>query len=316
MISIIYPVYNVEAYIDKSLQSLLNQDFTDFEVIAVNDGSTDGSLTILEKYAADDDRIKIYSQENQGVAKARMNALKYAGGEYVCFVDSDDILPKDSLSILYNALIDNDVDIAEGNYCKVFQDGSITDNVFPESKVISAKDNIDLLISSKVLFSLWAKIYKKNLFSDVVLKDFNFMEDVCLLIQTATRADKVALVNENVYHYVQRKGSVVHSHFFDESTADYYVARLWIADYLEKLYSNYFKNSMEIFILQGFAYTICLGGKRFLKKKDISDCKKIFTYHKKCLPIGQRIVVQTVGVPVVSFFSTMLYQIRIRFSRR
>lgn len=316
VISIIYPVFNVEQYLEKSLQSLLNQDFVDFEIVAVNDGSTDGSAEILAEFADKDDRIKVYNQENQGVAKARMNALKKAAGEYVCFVDSDDILPENSLSVLYNALINNDADVAEGNYCKVFPDGAVVDFEFPPSGVVAAKENIDMLLSSKVLYSLCAKLFTTRLFDNAALQDFVFMEDVCLTLQAVAQADRVVLVNQCVYQYVQHKGSAVHSHFYDKGTADYYLARLWIADYLRKNFGNFFEKKLEVFILQGFAYTICLGGKRFLKKEDVLNCKKIFTNCKRCLPIGQRAVVQTVNIPVVNNLLIKFYQIRIRFSKR
>lgn len=315
MISIIYPVYNVENCLEKSLQSLLNQDFVDFEVVAVNDGSTDDSAKILSEFAAKDDRIKIYHQENQGVAKARMNALKNAKGKFVCFVDSDDVLPKNSLSVLYNALISNDVDIAEGNYCKIFPDGKVVNYIFPNSCVVTAKENIDMLLSSKVLYSLCAKLFKKHLFNSVEFKDFVFMEDVCLTLQAVAQTDRVVLVDECVYQYVQRQGSAVHSHFNDRSVADYYFARIWIADYLKKTFGDFFEKKSEEFVLQGFAYTLCLGGKQFLQKDDISDCKKIFTNYKKCLPIGQRAVVQFVNIPIVNKILIKLYQIRIRKSK-
>ena len=160
MISVIYPVYNVGDYLERSLQSVLNQDFADFEVIAVDDGSTDGSMTVLEKFAAADARLKVVKKEHKGVAKTRFEALKTAQGEYVCFVDSDDILPKNALSVLYNSLVSNDADISEGNYCKVFPDGKIVNYEFPENTVVSAQENLDLLFSRKVLYSLWAKLYK------------------------------------------------------------------------------------------------------------------------------------------------------------
>ena len=316
MISVIYPVYNVEKYLERSLQSILNQDFADFEIIAVNDGSSDGSLEILKKYAAQDTRIRVFDQENQGVAKTRFEALKTAKGEFVCFIDSDDVLPNDALSVLYKSLIANDADVAEGNYCKVFPNGDVTNYVFPENAVISATENLDLLFSGRVLYSLWAKLYKKELFEEVELKDFVFLEDVCLAIQAVSKAKKVALVNCCVYQYVQRESSAVHSHFYDKASADHYYSRVWITDFITKNCNYNNSRLLDAFLLQGFAYALCLGGGKFIAKDDFARCKSIFKKEKKCLPIGQRLVVQTVNFYFINKIIIRLYQIRIRNSKR
>lgn len=316
MISVIYPVYNVEKYLERSLQSILNQDFADFEIIAVNDGSSDGSLEILKKYAVQDTRIRMFDQENQGVAKTRFEALKTAKGEFVCFIDSDDVLPNDALSVLYKSLIANDADVAEGNYCKVFPNGDVTKYVFPENAVISATENLDLLFSGRVLYSLWAKLYKKELFEEVELKDFVFLEDVCLAIQAVSKAKKVALVNCCVYQYVQRESSAVHSHFYDKASADHYYSRVWITDFITKNCNYNNSRLLDAFLLQGFAYALCLGGGKFIAKDDFTRCKSIFKKEKKCLPIGQRLVVQTVNFYFINKIIIRLYQIRIRNSKR
>lgn len=110
-ISVIIPVYNVENYLGECLDSILNQSFKNLEVICVNDGSTDNSLKILESHAKNDSRVKIISQENNGPGYARNVGLKYAKGEYVLFVDSDDFISNDSLNDLYNNAVSNNSDL-------------------------------------------------------------------------------------------------------------------------------------------------------------------------------------------------------------
>ena len=316
MISVIYPVYNVENYLERSLQSILNQSFTDFEIIAVDDGSTDGSLAILKKFALKDERVKVFCQDNQGVAKTRFEALQRAIGEYVCFVDSDDILSENSLSVLYNALIFNNADVSEGNYCKVFPNGDVVNYDFPENSVVSVEDNLDMLFSRRIIYSLWAKLYKKELFEGLELKEFVFMEDVCLAVQAISKAHRVALVNECVYQYVQRSGSAVHSHFYDKESADYYYSRIWISDFITQSIGYKNKCLLDVFLLQGFAYALCLGGGKFIEKDEIKRCKNIFKKEKHSLPIGQRVVVQTIGMPLINKFLIYLYHIRISKSKR
>ena len=110
-ISIIVPVYNVAEYLSECLESLINQSFTNTEIICINDGSTDDSLKILEKYSKSDDRIMIISQENRGLGSSRNVGLKNASGKYVFFMDSDDFLELDALELLYNNITSNDSDV-------------------------------------------------------------------------------------------------------------------------------------------------------------------------------------------------------------
>ena len=126
-ISIIIPVYNVEDYLSQCLDSVLSQDFDDFEVICVNDGSTDNSLIILEKYAKLDSRIKIISQINGGLGSARNTGLKHANGEYVMFIDSDDYISEGSLKKIYYNAVSNNSDIVIFEFCQFGEDKGTCD---------------------------------------------------------------------------------------------------------------------------------------------------------------------------------------------
>ncbi|MBR3628081.1 MAG: glycosyltransferase family 2 protein [Elusimicrobia bacterium] len=114
-ISVIVPTYNVEKYLSQCLDSILNQTFKDFECICINDGSTDNSLSILQKYASKDNRIKIINQENKGLSGARNAALKIVTGKYITFVDSDDFVSSDYLEKLINLAEKENSDIV---YCR------------------------------------------------------------------------------------------------------------------------------------------------------------------------------------------------------
>ena len=116
LISIIVPVYNVEEYLKQCLDSILEQTFSDYEVILVNDGSTDNSGLICQEYAEKDSRIRYFEKENGGLSDARNYGIEQAQGEYLTFVDSDDFLDKMHLNVLYTALVSNNVDISIVNY--------------------------------------------------------------------------------------------------------------------------------------------------------------------------------------------------------
>ena len=115
-ISVIVPVYNCEDYLEESIRSILNQTFKDIEVVCVADGSTDNSLSILNKLSDDDSRLKVHTQENQGASVARNNALKKVSGDYIYFFDADDYLVADALEKAYNNAVNNNSDIVIFNY--------------------------------------------------------------------------------------------------------------------------------------------------------------------------------------------------------
>ena len=119
-ISVIVPVYNTSTYLRRCLDSILEQDFTSYEVICVNDGSTDNSLEILREYEKKSEKIKVINQVNNGVAKTRNTALKHAKGDYLAFLDSDDFVRENYLSRLYDAAIDTRSDIVICNFYRYY----------------------------------------------------------------------------------------------------------------------------------------------------------------------------------------------------
>ena len=125
LVSIIMPVYNKELYMRKTLENICNQDFKNWELIIVDDGSTDNGKVIIEEYVKRDKRIFAYYQKNRGVSDARNNGLEYAKGEWIWFVDSDDIPSKNFLSEVFKMDIVKGTDVIVGNYSKVFPDGKV-----------------------------------------------------------------------------------------------------------------------------------------------------------------------------------------------
>ena len=120
-VSVIIPVYNAQEGIKQCMDSLLNQSFTDFEIILLNDGSTDNSLEVIKKYAADNDFIRVIDKENEGVAKTRNKGIQLANGKYIVFIDNDDFVDSDYLERFYNAIDQEQLDIVLGGYKRVNQ---------------------------------------------------------------------------------------------------------------------------------------------------------------------------------------------------
>lgn len=158
-ISIIIPVYNKTSYIEKCLQSIFSQDFPSFEVIAVDDGSTDASGKICDKWAADEPRLRVFHTPNSGVTAARRYGVKHADGKYIMFVDADDLLTDGALTNMHRTITQSGADEVIGPY--IDQYGVIHDSGFREWTTCEPLIR-DLLATRNSFCVLWGIIFKKN----------------------------------------------------------------------------------------------------------------------------------------------------------
>lgn len=200
-LSVIIPVYNVEQYIDKCIQSLLGQTLKDIEFIFVDDCSPDNSVTIIQKY--NDPRIKIIRHTiNKYTAEARNTGIKNATGEYIAFIDSDDYIEKDFLEILYNLAKKNNADIAKGII-----------RYIPSQRIIN-KNNLININKYNFNSAPWSAIYKRELFNKPYVKFYvDTMVGQFLLVYYA---NKIVTCENAIYNYVMRKGSCVNTEFSPE----------------------------------------------------------------------------------------------------
>lgn len=205
-ISIIVPVYNAEKYLNKCLDALINQSYKDIEVLCVNDGSKDNSLKILDEFANKDKKIKVFSQENSGPAKARNKGLENATGEYIMFCDADDYYEPDMCELMLNAMIENNVDI-------VMCDCNIVDhfnNNFRNNKELDYhyikfkgyhKVNKDIIMNFNVL--LWSKILKKSLINEYNIKFLDNFEhdDANFILKYLASSKSYYGLDKKLYNY-------------------------------------------------------------------------------------------------------------------
>ena len=207
LISVIVPVYNVEKYLPKCVDSILAQTYKELEIILVNDGSKDDSLTICKAYAERYDNVKLIDKPNGGLSSARNAGLQIATGEYIGYVDSDDWIEPDMFSKLMKACIDNDADIS---ICGVYRD--YTDKSVPQkspSVVLNRDEALEKLLANyQVQDYAVNKLYKKDLWKEIRYPEGRFFEDILTTYKTFKLANKVAIIEDCLYHYVQREGSI------------------------------------------------------------------------------------------------------------
>lgn len=232
-ISIIVPVYNVEKYLNRCLDSILNQIFTDFELILVDDGSTDNSGIICDEYKTKDNRIKVIHKENGGLSSARNAGLDIARGRYIGFVDSDDFISKDMYQILYNEAEKNKADMIMCEFKKVDKNyEAINNNLYKKSDIkLLKKDEIleDMYSDMYDIYVVsWNKLYDKELFLNLRFPLGKVNEDEFLAHELIYRSKKIIFANKILYYYVQRVNSIMSSSFNEKrlDILDAYINRI------------------------------------------------------------------------------------------
>ena len=167
-VSVIIPIFNGEKYLKECLQSIENQSVANWEVICIDDGSTDSSADIIKSFAHNDSRYKIIYQKNSGVSQARKRGVQESTGEYLIFCDCDDLLPERSLEILLDAVISNNADAAAGVYKKVPENYVLKsgEEIIFQEKAIGLKNNDKFSGFCSSWNGLWSHIYKQDLFFD------------------------------------------------------------------------------------------------------------------------------------------------------
>ena len=225
LVSIVLPIYNVEKYLDRCMRSVLNQTYTNIEIIMVDDGSTDSSGQLCEEWKHRDDRIKVVHKENAGLGLARNTGIENATGEYICFYDSDDYIELDTVENLYNAAKATNAQIVTYGYKVVDSNGNITSETVPslEQTTFHGREVIDLFlpelvsfnphtgVSSGLWMSAWASMYSLELIRktnwEFVSERIMISEDVYSLLILYKNVDRVTVVKKPFYYYCENDTS-------------------------------------------------------------------------------------------------------------
>lgn len=214
-ISVIIPVYNTEAYLPRCIESVIGQTYRDWELLLVDDGSTDGSGDICDRYAKQDGRIKVMHNRNQGPAVSRENGIKNSKGGLIMFADSDDWLDKDMLRIMKEEMEAS----GAGMICCLYQDVRENGKVmhpyaFREERIecMNVRECMYQIHHTRYLTgALWGKLYRRELFQDIdFCRDVTIGEDYSMIIQLVEKAGHVRMISKEFYFRSVRKGSISH----------------------------------------------------------------------------------------------------------
>lgn len=216
-VSIIVPVYNAEQYLGQCIDSILHQTYTNFELLLINDGSTDRSASICEEYRRRDNRVKVWHKPNSGVSASRNFGLSVATGEYILFVDNDDWLAETHIQALYELLVHTNSDIAIGNFCQFIEDEAVFlihtneesyfEAIYQPLEWFNYQYTNDYCLSQ--CFTVpWAKLYKRELFENIVYPTGRKVEDDYTTYKVYLLANQIAFMNQAIYIHRKRTTSV------------------------------------------------------------------------------------------------------------
>lgn len=213
-ISVIVPVYNVEQYLERCVDSIINQTYTNLEIILVNDGSTDNSGKLCDELAKKDERIRVIHKENGGLSDARNRGIDESESDLVGFIDSDDYIDSDMYEVLLKNLNDTDADLSMCALYDVYNNTPEVQVTNKETWKLSSEQAIKMVMEAKIL-SVTAvnKLYRKSLFTDLKFEVGKIAEDAFIMIKLLDKCEKIVATNEKKYYYVHRENSITTQKF-------------------------------------------------------------------------------------------------------
>ena len=286
-ISIILPIYNCERFIGECLDSIKKQTINNFEVIIIDDCSTDSSSVILQKYANEDSRfIYFRNEKNMQISACRNLGIKRSTGNYIFFVDSDDVLDSRCLEMLYTSLKDNEADVSICSFA-MFKCEYIFDNQKMHISVLNNKELMkEIALCNRIQNFAWGKLFKKELFNGVVFPEGRIYEDVYVIPALLGKARKCSFVENTLYFYRQNQYSL-------SKTLNLCKIQNFFLSMEEKgkLYSLEYPDLLS-FLSQSYFELFYLLKQHKIKKRDIPNYKSVKLLYKKAVrnaPLKQKI---------------------------
>lgn len=254
-VSIIIPVYNLEIYIEDCINSVLEQSYSNFEAIFVNDGSSDNSANIIEKYTQIDPRIVLLNIDNGGVTNARYQGFMRSSGDYIIFLDGDDLLCKDTLSIFIDNFSEENIDIVVSSYTYISDKGIIlSDNIY-DNIYLNYEQYLEFIFSEGNQGTPWGRMFKSSIIEKIAFsspREINVREDSIMNMLIALKAHKIKIISNITYKYRVRSGSAITLNKDISYFLDYY-------KYINKIIiENAIKNKKVLSKIDRYCFLICI----------------------------------------------------------
>lgn len=278
-ISIIIPVYKVELYLDKCISSIVNQTYTNLEIILVDDGSPDQCPQMCDAWAEKDARIRVIHKENGGLSDARNAGMAVATGELMTFVDSDDWIDSDMYKHLYQRMVEDHSDIAACGVQMVWEDGT-PPRILTRmgNHVLSKEEAMQAIIEESWLKQpVWYKLYKTNLIKDILFPVGKYHEDVFWSYQAVDRANKISVSDHIGYYYLQRNGSIMGEEY-SLKRLDAIEAKVQRHAYIKENFPM-----LENLSAKDLWFTCIYQGQMAVRTRSKAEAEKILTYFENVM---------------------------------
>jgi glycosyltransferase involved in cell wall biosynthesis len=279
-VSIVVPIYKVEKYIHRCIDSILGQTHSNIEVILVNDGSPDNCGMIVEQYKAIDERIKVIHKENGGLSDARNYGMKEVTGEFTMFVDSDDWLEKNMVEVMVNCIIKYKADVVQSAFYYAYENKLLIDRrrykINDTSIIFNNKELMyELVINERVENFAWGKLYKTEIIKNVPFKVGVLFEDIFWAYKVMHKVNNFILLPQPLYNYYQRNDSIVAN--YTPRNLDILKGLKERHQFLEEHYTSLLKESYKILLNTNLVhYNLLLANRK--KDKDGINRKEIEKY--------------------------------------
>ncbi len=281
LISIIVPIYNVEKYLVKCIDSIISQNYTNIEIILVNDGSSDDSGIICDEYARKDNRIRVIHKINSGISDARNVAIDKALGEYYTFIDSDDYVDVEYISTLYKNLLDNHSDISIGGYDTFY---GKTDKKQSFDNIVKVYDNRgaleNMLYQKNIYTSAWGKLYNKRLFANIRYPSGKNCEDLGTTYKLIYAANKISTITNPIYHYYYRLNGLSKAQF-NITRMDGLVFAREILNSVESLGHGTRKAAINRLFMEAIYILVTIYKNRANYINEYSECKNLIREYRQ-----------------------------------
>lgn len=318
LITIVIPTYNVAQYIQGCLDSVLTQTYKKIEILLIDDGSTDGTLAICRKYEKEDNRIRVISSEHEGVSAVRNVGSKEAKGEYIAYIDGDDILEPTYIEYLYQLMERYDADISMCNYIPFWEGKEIPKRKVGDNKekikVMTKEQALETLLYQKYFISaVWAKLFKKELFSFVEFPYGKLAEDMGSIYKLIHYSNKVVYSSQIQYYYLQRYGSTTHA-LSSQQGKDYIEQSEDMVKFIEKkyphlihaAYSRCFSSSIQVLSTIAFSEIYNLSH---------AEIRNIIKKYRGCVLSNPRTRLVNRGCALVSYFGIWVLRLGLMILR-
>ena len=313
IISIIVAAYNIEELIGKCIESLCEQTYRDVEILLIDDGSTDRTGEICDKYAETDQRIRCFHKENRGLSSTRNYGIEKAKGTYVTFVDGDDWVSRDYIELLYQNLTRENADLSIIGYSLIWGNGSVLKKTNEDDYlVLNTRDAIhELFVQQRVTCMSCSKLYRIELFNDISFPEGEVFEDTAIALDIFKKCKTVVYSGKSAYYYYQRDNSIVNSRFNPakmallrngEKMIEYSESQGGVFN--EEVHAYYLSSAMMLMMqVYGDPDVKYNREKKEIQKKIIKNKKYIFS--NQYLPMRKKIILYLMISPIP--FDSIIY---------